>query len=87
MSWSSSPINRDQNEDVALSIGLRAFPGYRVVEHLVLTDDDPHALNTEDEPNRVKPETRTAFQEQGDSVELALPSLSWNVIRLRRDSA
>ena len=39
-------VNRDQNEEVALSIGLRAFPGYRVVEHLVLTDGDPHALNT-----------------------------------------
>ena len=79
-------VNRDQNEGVALSIGLRAFPRYRVVEHLVLTDDDPHAVNTQHQPDRVTPETRTAVHEQGDTVEVALPSLSWNVVRLRQDS-
>jgi alpha-L-arabinofuranosidase len=80
-------INRSQTESVTLDIGLRAFPGYRVVEHLVIADNDVRAANTEDRPDRVLPK-QVAIAQQADSpAEAVLPAVSWNVIRLQRSPA
>ena len=77
-------INRSQTESIALDIGLRAFPGHRVVEHLVIADDDVRVANTGDRPDRVTPK-QVAIAPQADSAaEVVLPAVSWNVIRLQR---
>lgn len=48
-------INRAQHEPLELSVDLRAFPGYRLIEHSVLADPDIRAVNTEQQPDRVHP--------------------------------
>ncbi|WP_117209557.1 alpha-N-arabinofuranosidase [Allorhizocola rhizosphaerae] len=63
-------VNRDTENPVRLSLD---GPMRTVVSHSVLRDDDRHAVNTLDNPDRVKPSA-------GDGV--TLPPLSWNTIRL-----
>ena len=72
-------VNRDEKEDLALNLDLRAFPTLKPKEHLLLHHDDMHAVNTEDNPNNVSPVTMPL---RGDEVEIRLPARSWNVIRL-----
>ena len=80
-------INRSQTESIALDIGLRAFPGHRVVEHLVIADDDIRVANTGDRPDRVTPKQVAIVQQTDSAAEVVLPAVSWNVIRLQRAPA
>ena len=66
-------INRSMDEPSALDLP----PGYRIVEHITLSDPDPSAANTGDQPERVVPRAAT---QSG-----VLPALSWNVLHLRND--
>ncbi|MDQ3855982.1 MAG: alpha-N-arabinofuranosidase [Chloroflexota bacterium] len=75
-------VNRDQSEPLQVEGDLRALPGYRVVEHLVLRDDDPKATNTLEQPDRVVPHSGGDARASEGRLSAALPPLSWNVIRL-----
>ncbi|MET7929580.1 alpha-N-arabinofuranosidase [Streptomyces sp. NPDC005349] len=77
-------VNRAQDRPLKLEAALRGLPGgYRLDEHLVLTDDDHDAANTEAEPNRVIPRPATGSHVTADGVlEAELAPVSWNVIRL-----
>jgi alpha-L-arabinofuranosidase len=75
-------VNRHREEQVGLTVGLRAFPGYRVVEHLLLADDDLDAVNTRDHPDRVTPSIGARPSMDGASLEVVLPPVSWNVLRM-----
>ena len=75
-------VNRHQTEALALRGDLRSFAGYRVMEHLVLENPDPHARNTFAKPDVVRPHTRGNAQLTGGEINATLPALSWNVIRL-----
>ncbi|MGN6563132.1 MAG: arabinosylfuranosidase ArfA [Thermomicrobiales bacterium] len=77
-------VNRSQDEALPLVGDLRGLPDYRVVEHLVLTHDDPHAGNTAAAPNRVQPHAGGDAALAGGQLTATLPRLSWNVIRLAR---
>ena len=70
-----------------MTIGLRAFPGYRLVEHLTISDDDIYAVNTLERPDRVAPSSRVVSGEPGDLVDVALPAVSWNVLRFQRTTS
>jgi alpha-N-arabinofuranosidase len=52
-------VNRNLNEDMLVDIDLKGFEGYAAVEHIVLENDDLHAVNTVKLPGTVKPSTRT----------------------------
>jgi alpha-N-arabinofuranosidase len=54
-----------------------------VAEHLVLADDDPYAVNTADDPERVLPRAATGARVEGEVLHATLPPRSWNVIRLQ----
>jgi alpha-N-arabinofuranosidase len=75
-------VNRSQEEGVALDVGLRAFPRHRIVEHIVVADDDVRAANTRDRPDRVAPQRAGGAERDGDAQRVTLPPVSWNVIRL-----
>lgn len=75
-------VNRDLKEDVALEADLRAFGELKVLEHIVLHHDDVKAVNTEENPDNVTPHDGKAWQLDGGHLNVVLPSLSWNVIRL-----
>ena len=79
-------VNRSQDGSVALGGDLRALPGYRVVEHLVLEHPDRKAANSASSPETVVPHNRGDAVLSAGTLTAELPALSWNVIRLARGS-
>ena len=76
-------VNRDPDEDLELSTDLRDFGSLRVKEHLVLHHDDVKAVNTEENPDNVTPMCGDPGQMDGGRLNILLPALSWNVLRLQ----
>jgi alpha-N-arabinofuranosidase len=79
-------VNRDQREALELNGDLRAFPEYRVEEHLVLSDEDLGAANRLENPERVRPRSGGGAEVTNGHLRTVLPPLSWNVVRLRREA-
>lgn len=78
-------INRSVNESMTLEADLRSFEGYTLCDHIILTDDDPKAINTFEHPDRVAPYSSLAGDERADGrLTATLPKMSWNVLRLKR---
>lgn len=75
-------VNRDMNEDIVLNADLRGFGELKIAEHIVLHHDDVKAINTETNPDNVAPTAGNGGTIDGGQLEVKLPSLSWNVIRL-----
>ena len=74
-------VNRNLEEGVAMDCDLRSFGEFKKVTHTVLHHDDMKAVNTEENPNEVKP-VEVAAPKAGEPV--VLPAASWNVIRLEK---
>lgn len=80
-------VNRSTHEDVELALRLAAFPSHRLVEHTVLCDDDPMAINTEAEPLRVTPRRLSTEHTHGNAAggpRVLLPPISWSVLTFSR---
>ncbi|MFD7508506.1 alpha-N-arabinofuranosidase [Streptomyces sp. NPDC059853] len=75
-------VNRSQTEALPLEAVLHGLDLTRVVEHSVLSDADPEARNTLDDPERVTPHAGTGTALNGGTLTATLEPLSWNVIRL-----
>lgn len=76
-------LNCDQLEGVELSIDLRSFGKVEVVEHIVLDGPDILVSNSFDEPEKTKPRViETNYY--GSEFKIALPKLSWNMIKIKR---
>jgi len=75
-------VNRDMQEDIELACDLRAFGDLKVLEHIVLHHDDVKAVNTEAAPDTVAPAKGQGGAVDGGKLNVVLPALSWNVIRL-----
>ncbi|MBR4082450.1 MAG: alpha-N-arabinofuranosidase [Clostridia bacterium] len=77
-------VNRDMHEDIELSCDLRGFGDLKLGEHILLHHDDVKAVNTESDPDNVKPVAGKGGVIDGGRMTIVLPSLSWNVIRLTK---
>ncbi|MDX6315479.1 MAG: alpha-L-arabinofuranosidase, partial [Streptomyces sp.] len=75
-------VNRSRTEALPLEVGLLGLAVGEVVEHSVLADDDPEAVNTADSPDRVTPHTVDGTGIEDGTLRATLKPLSWNVIRL-----
>ncbi|MFB4194153.1 arabinosylfuranosidase ArfA [Streptomyces carpaticus] len=75
-------VNRSQTEALPLEAVLHGLDLTRVVEHSVLSDADPEARNTLDDPERVAPHAATGTALADGTLKATLEPLSWNVIRL-----
>jgi alpha-N-arabinofuranosidase len=74
-------VNRSLDEPVELVADLRGFTGLRLVEATTLTDPDLGATDTEhSEP--VRPRANERVRLVDGRLELSLPPVSWNVLRL-----
>jgi alpha-N-arabinofuranosidase len=73
--------NRDLSESVSFETELRGFGPMKVLEHSVLANDDIHAFNTKEDPDRVKPCAGSAAAD-GNLLTAILPKCSFNMIRL-----
>jgi alpha-N-arabinofuranosidase len=76
-------VNRDQHEEAAVELDLRGLPGLIGGEHTAVCDDDPDAVNTAEQPDRVTPRRRDDVKVSGGDATVVLPPLSWNMIRLQ----
>ena len=78
-------VNKNLEDDFELSCDLRQFADYKVVEHSVLTHKDLKAVNTEKNPENVKPVDFTKKSKVTKGIlNSTLPARSWNVIRLAK---
>ena len=75
--------NRNLTEPLLLEADLRAFDQLRIEEYIVLHHDDVKAINTEMNPDTVKPYSVHDGCIDNGHLSIQLPALSWNVIRLR----
>jgi alpha-L-arabinofuranosidase len=75
-------VNRDTARPLRLTADLRALGPVTSIEHSVLADQDRHAKNTLAEPDRVRPRTVTGATMDAGQLQVELPPLSWNTIRL-----
>ncbi|MBR5701721.1 MAG: alpha-N-arabinofuranosidase, partial [Oscillospiraceae bacterium] len=65
-------VNRSLEEDAELELDLQGWGGLKLLEHSQLFSEDLKAVNTADDPERVKPEP-------GDGK--TLRRHSWNLLR------
>jgi alpha-N-arabinofuranosidase len=77
-------VNKDTTDTLLLDCDIRGFSDFKVIEHLVLENEDLKATNTPQHPNRVVPHNRGDARALDGYVQAALPKLSWNVIRLKK---
>ncbi|MGH8793253.1 MAG: alpha-N-arabinofuranosidase [Stackebrandtia sp.] len=73
-------VNRSQRP-LNLRIDLRALNGAELVDHTVIADEDPSAINTADQPDRVRPRTINQSPVDGGCCDVRLPAVSWNALR------
>ncbi len=74
-------VNRSIKDDAEMTIDVRSFEGYRILEHIVLESDD---LLAENGPfnEKVAPKQTSQSSLDGGMVTSMLHKASWNVIRL-----
>lgn len=70
-------------EPMNLGLSLRSFGRMALSEHICLNGPDTGAVNTFENPERVAPRRLPTENKAGDSFEIALPGLSWNVLRFQ----
>lgn len=75
-------INRSMTEDLDFHCDLRDFGELVLEEHIELHHDDVKAINTESDPDRVKPMPGQGGRLEDGKLDVALKALSWNVVRL-----
>jgi alpha-N-arabinofuranosidase len=78
-------VNRDLGARRDLRIDLSQLGQVRVVDAITLSDDDPYAANTRENPDRVQPRVNMTARHQGTSLVVELPPVSWSAITLSFD--
>ena len=78
-------VNKDLEEDMEVTMDLRQFADYKIVEHIIMHDDDLKAVNTEADPYRIKPEVAGKSQIDNGILTALMQNKSWNVIRLAKN--
>ena len=75
-------VNRSQTSPMTLDVDLRGYESLSTAEHTCLADDDPDAINTMQEPERVTPRRLDDRKVDAGRLQAVLPALSWNMLRL-----
>ena len=75
-------VNKDLEEDMELTMDLRQFSGYQILEHRILHDEDLYAVNTQQDPDRIRPKASTNSRVTEGTLHAVLKHKSWNMIRL-----
>lgn len=77
-------VNKNLSEQMELSMDLRQFASYEVIEHIQLHHEDLYAVNTEEAPNTVCPSHSDGSAVADGRLTAKLLPKSWNMIRLGR---
>lgn len=76
-------LNRHLSEDLLVDINVSGFENYRIVEHIVLENDDLKAVNTS-QSQTVQPHRNGHSELKDGHIEAKINHTSWNVIRLKK---
>lgn len=76
-------VNRSMEDDIELNCDLRSFGDLAIDEHILLAGHDVKAANTEANPNNVVPTRGDGGTIEGGKLNIRIPKLSWNVLRLK----
>jgi alpha-N-arabinofuranosidase len=76
-------VNRSQTEPVTVDLDVRGFVGAVRGEHVALFDDDPDAVNSAEQPDRVTVRQLDTVAADAGTLSVVLPRLSWNMLTLR----
>lgn len=79
-------INRAVDDDIEATLDVRGFDGYALTEHIEMYTEDLQAENTFEHPDRIQPVANRDTKMEGGKVTAVLRKLSWNVIRLSKNS-
>ncbi|MDR0886775.1 MAG: alpha-N-arabinofuranosidase [Clostridiales Family XIII bacterium] len=74
-------VNRNLEDDVLLTVDVRSFENYKVIEHIVLENDNLKAQNSANH-EQVYPVVRSDANVANGVLTTLLCNASWNVIRL-----
>lgn len=77
-------VNKDLEEDMEISCDLRQFVDYQIVNHIVLSNDDLKAENTEVNPDNVTPRTGGISKIDQGKLTAIFEKKSWNVVLFRK---
>ena len=75
-------LNRHLKDAMTVDIDARNFGRLAVSEALQLADDDLSAVNTKEDPDRVRPATLDDVRVEGSRIRATLRPASWNLISL-----
>lgn len=75
-------VNRAPDDALPVRVVANGFPQLRFVERLQLGDDDPGAGNSAGLPNRARIQPGPPVDVDGAAFTLALPPMSWTMVRL-----
>ncbi|WP_078393603.1 arabinosylfuranosidase ArfA [Shouchella patagoniensis] len=76
-------LNRHLNDSLDVTIDIRGFEKYQIIEHLVLENDNLKAVNTK-EKEMVRPHKNGDAQVAEGKVTARLVPASWHVVRLKK---
>ena len=77
-------INADWEAAQELTLDVRGFEGWHFLGHSCLSDPDPEARNSWENPGRLVPREVPETRFEKGLCAARLPSLSWNVFRFSR---
>lgn len=75
-------VNRNETEDMKVSIELQGYEPEYVIEHQVMVSDEPEATNRQTH-DKIRPEKQEGAEIKGTLLETVLPNLSWNMMRIK----
>jgi alpha-N-arabinofuranosidase len=75
-------LNRHLSEKMPVDIHAKEFDAASIEQALTLRNRDLKAVNTKEQPERVKPEPLADVKASGERIQATLPPASWNVIRV-----
>ena len=78
-------LNRDVEQEMAVSVNAHGFGRLSLVEASVLTDSDLKAANTKSSPDRVKQKRLSGVAVGREIVRMELPPASWSVVSLKAE--
>jgi alpha-N-arabinofuranosidase len=73
-------VNYDAEDDCQLSMDFRSFGNLQMIEHVIMAGD-LDAINSVEEPERVKPGHLQTQNVDRGLVDIIIPKSSWNVLR------
>src|SRR5690606_9814764 len=76
-------LNRHLDEPIRINVSARGFSELALERAQTLHNGDLRAANTQDDPDRVRPEALQGVEIRGSEVVATLPAASWTVLRMR----